>query len=261
MTISTMAKTTHFVLNNGDRGDEVKNLQVLLNKFYCDNLLMVDGIFGPDTKFHLSWFQDDCGMGVDGVVRQKTWAYLEEIVPYAQVSHSTLQRGSAGSEVKYLQVRLNEHSRKSHVNYTKIKVDGIFDAQTQLRVKQLQRNLGLASHGIVDSQTWNALEKVDFISPANLRHGDQGEAVKEVQYILNITGYGTLVVDGIFGTLTEATVKRFQLDYGLKTDGIVNTPTWITLLTMDHTKAWTVQSYGSLKLVFCAKAQTFEEVG
>ena len=78
--------------------------------------------------------------------------------------------------------------------------------------------------------------------PSTLRFGDQGEAVKEVQSILNATGYGTLVVDGIFGAQTEAAVKLFQHDYGLEVDGVVGAQTWEILLSIDYHEGIDYQS-------------------
>ena len=62
-----------------------------------------------------------------------------------------------------------------------------------------------------------------------IRKGSRGEAVKVLQkYLnsLNIEKYNCGDVDGIFGNVTEAAVKRFQYDKGLVSDGIVGPLTW-----------------------------------
>lgn len=62
-----------------------------------------------------------------------------------------------------------------------------------------------------------------------LRKGSKGPYVKELQTILNY-GYGAhLVVDGIFGSLTEIAVISFQKMKGLVADGIVGPKTWAEL--------------------------------
>jgi hypothetical protein len=53
-----------------------------------------------------------------------------------------------------------------------------------------------------------------------LRRGDRGTGVKILQMQLNQLGY-KLIIDGIFGIMTEFVVKSFQHKYGLVTDGIV----------------------------------------
>lgn len=50
----------------------------------------------------------------------------------------------------------------------------------------------------------------------------QGDEVKKLQNGLIVRGYSLGKVDGDFGTKTEAAVKAFQKDAGLKTDGIVD---------------------------------------
>jgi len=57
-----------------------------------------------------------------------------------------------------------------------------------------------------------------------LKAGDVGPAVQEVQEILS--GSGWLKVDGEFGPITEALVKAFQATRGLPVDGIVGPETW-----------------------------------
>jgi peptidoglycan hydrolase-like protein with peptidoglycan-binding domain len=56
-----------------------------------------------------------------------------------------------------------------------------------------------------------------------------GLAVMDLQTALNRHG-AKLVVDGIFGRLTEAAVKAFQKSRGLVVDGIVGPLTWSKLL-------------------------------
>jgi len=57
-----------------------------------------------------------------------------------------------------------------------------------------------------------------------------GAGVIRLQQILNDGGLGPLVVDGQFGPKTEAEVKTFQGNQGLKVDGIVGRLTWTDLL-------------------------------
>ena len=63
-----------------------------------------------------------------------------------------------------------------------------------------------------------------------LRKGDRGNAVKELQTALCAAGEPSLVVDGVFGMLTEGAVLRFQRSHGLVADGIVGPKTWGALV-------------------------------
>ena len=62
-----------------------------------------------------------------------------------------------------------------------------------------------------------------------LRRGSNGEAVEELQAILNAKYGAELEVDGVFGTKTEKAVKAFQNAHNLSADGIVGPKTWAAL--------------------------------
>lgn len=59
----------------------------------------------------------------------------------------------------------------------------------------------------------------------NLKKGDKGSDVQEVQKMLKKLGYYNAKLDGDFGITTEKAVKLFQADQGLTVDGIVGIQT------------------------------------
>lgn len=59
----------------------------------------------------------------------------------------------------------------------------------------------------------------------NMKKGDSGSDVAEVQKMLKKLRYYRFKVDGNFGTRTEQAVIRFQTDKGLQVDGIVGPQT------------------------------------
>ncbi|WP_210611461.1 peptidoglycan-binding domain-containing protein [Priestia flexa] len=61
-----------------------------------------------------------------------------------------------------------------------------------------------------------------------LRLGSQSSYVKKLQQILKDVKYDT-GVDGVFGSKTQAMVKKFQADHNLSADGIVGAATWNAL--------------------------------
>lgn len=64
---------------------------------------------------------------------------------------------------------------------------------------------------------------VPFYFTQLLRKGSGGNEVVELQKFLNDAGYNAGTVDGKFGAKTELAVIRFQMDKGLKVDGVVGT--------------------------------------
>ena len=75
---------------------------------------------------------------------------LEPILNVAPEHQPTLQQGSTGMEVKFVQVTLNQSGFKTEV-------DGLFGAQTDKQVRQFQSKHGLAADGIVGVKTWTAM--------------------------------------------------------------------------------------------------------
>ncbi len=66
-------------------------------------------------------------------------------------------------------------------------------------------------------------------SRPTVRRGSKGEAVKDLQRILNAIDFGPINVDGDFGAKTEESVKAFQAATDLVADGIVGPKTWAAL--------------------------------
>ncbi|RDU38295.1 hypothetical protein DRW41_01625 [Neobacillus piezotolerans] len=62
-----------------------------------------------------------------------------------------------------------------------------------------------------------------------LKMGSKGEHVKTLQIALTQRGYKTNGIDGIFGSGTDAALKKFQKDSKLKMTGIADSETWKAL--------------------------------
>jgi len=58
-----------------------------------------------------------------------------------------------------------------------------------------------------------------------LAYGSTGEEVTYVQQLLQNIGYFNSVIDGVYGSATEAAVTQFQKDFGQYVDGIVGAAT------------------------------------
>lgn len=63
---------------------------------------------------------------------------------------------------------------------------------------------------------------------ANVRQGDCGAAVTQIQERLVVWGY-PVTVDGKFGPGTKAAIVKFQTDLALTADGVVGSETWSIL--------------------------------
>ncbi|MER7704966.1 peptidoglycan-binding protein [Kitasatospora sp. NPDC097605] len=60
-----------------------------------------------------------------------------------------------------------------------------------------------------------------------LKQGSSGDTVKQAQCYLNSSLTGEpLVVDGVFGPVTDAATRRFQVCAKITVDGIIGPQTW-----------------------------------
>ncbi len=219
-------------IQKGSTGDAVKELQQYLSRL--GYTVGADGIFGSTTEAMVKRFQAANGIGADGVVGPKTWAALTSgnangntsTNPGTSTSKPQIQRGSTGDAVKELQQHL------SRLGYP-VGADGIFGSTTETMVKRFQAANGIGADGIVGPKTWAALTGGNAngnttTTRATVKIGSTGDDVKALQQLLVKHGY-QVGIDGIFGSSTEAAVKRFQAANGIGADGIVGPKTWAAL--------------------------------
>lgn len=86
-----------------------------------------------------------------------------------------------------------------------------------------------------------------------LKVGSSGSQVKTLQTKLNNWGYDAGTADGIFGSKTQAAVKRFQQKNGLTVDGIVGAKTAAALGMTLTSSSSSNSSYSSQDVYLLAK--------
>ena len=122
------------------------------------------------------------------------------------------QEGDTGEDVKSIQFLLTAHGNT-------VTVDGIFGSQTKTAVEHFQSAHGLTVDGIVGQQTWPQLI-------IQVSQGSNGDAVRAVQSQFHSRVGTGVVVDGIFGQITDQAVRGFQSLLGITVDGVVGANTW-----------------------------------
>jgi N-acetylmuramoyl-L-alanine amidase len=132
---------------------------------------------------------------------------------------SVFRLGDAGPAVREIQSAL------VHLGLLREQPEAaLFDQPTDWAVREFQQNRGLVVDGLVGPETWAALQA------ARLSLGDRllslagrlyaGDDVAALQERLAELGFDTGRVDGVFGQQTEAALKAFQREYGLRSDGV-----------------------------------------
>jgi peptidoglycan hydrolase-like protein with peptidoglycan-binding domain len=139
----------------------------------------------------------------------------------AGLGHSVLALGSGyGSPSGSPPVRVLQRDLGAG-GYPSGPVDGLYGLRTRHAVVAFQMAHGLQVDGVVGPRTWAALsEPVLVLGPGA---GDQagGESVvRSLQHRLASAGTSPGPIDGRYGVLTDAAVRRFQRAHGLPVTGI-----------------------------------------
>lgn len=191
------------LLKGGDKGIQVKYLQQAL-KIMCCNPGSIDSDYGPGTQAAVEKFQQEWGLGVDGIVGDKTWNCLVD-------------------EIKPIQQALKDKG------FYKEAITGIAKETTYGAVISFQESRGLTADGMVGNSTRARLFNDenggdDLMLP--LSTGDKGDYVLYLQHGLRIMCCSPGSIDGVYGSGTAAAVSNFQSKYGIAQTGTCDTTTW-----------------------------------
>lgn len=192
------------LLKVGDSGIQVKYLQQGL-KIMCCNPGTIDSNYGPGTQAAVEKFQQDWGIGVDGIVGDETWNCLTE-------------------EIKPIQRALKSKG------FYKEAITGIAKSTTYNAVIEFQKSRGLTADGMVGNSTrarlFNDNENGGDELVLPLEAGDKGDYVLFLQHGLRILCCSPGAIDGVYGSGTVTAVTKFQSKYDLSQTGTCNTTTW-----------------------------------
>jgi N-acetylmuramoyl-L-alanine amidase len=143
-------------------------------------------------------------------------------VPVQAATYPVLRVGSRGQAVSRLQQTLKN---KGYFTYPKI--TGYYGTITRDAVIRFQKDYGLYVDGIAGPKTQTALYEGGSGSgyKGTLYFGMYNERVRELQNALKALGYFKGTATGYYGHVTENAVIAFQIDYGLRIDGIAGPQT------------------------------------
>ncbi|MEH1874530.1 peptidoglycan-binding domain-containing protein [Nostoc sp.] len=190
----------------------------------------------------------------------RAWKYMLPLALSLSIlgavsSVMALEKGDQGPSVRSLQQKLKT------AGFYQSSVTQVYDASTQEAVQRFQKAAGLPVDGIVGANTLQKLESWQANKPTTtatqtkkstavntqtkkpsttssassatskrrnpnyLAKGDEGEDVRGLQERLRVAGFYYGNATGIFGPITEESVKRFQDSYKLSVDGVVGPAT------------------------------------
>lgn len=155
------------------------------------------------------------------------------------LAYETIPYGEQSNAVRKMQSKL-----KSKGFYGGA-VDGKFGPSTKAAVKKFQAYVGISADGKPGNKTLTALyegksalnktsntELKEVTKPSNPRtlyYGCTGARVRQLQRALYKAGVYKGAIDGIYGDLTLAAVKKYQSKKGLHADGMAGVKTLASL--------------------------------
>lgn len=256
----------------GDYGNNVQIIQTQLNRIAQNypaipKIRETNGIYTVDTQNAVLEFQRIFNLNPNGTVDKSTWYKIKQYyvgvknlsdlisegvsISELQVPFSTqLVEGSQGVGVKTVQYYLNILAY-FNPNLLSVPLDSVFGPEAAEGVRVFQRYYGLPVTAVVNTATWNVLnriysETVEFLPDGYsgdyaklypgyvLSEGMTGENVRDLQTYLafisqNLEAIPSLSVTGYFGEQTRAAVTTFQNAFGINATGAVGAATWNTI--------------------------------
>lgn len=260
-------------LRVGDAGNNIKIIQTQLNRISRNypaipKISDENGVFGLDTRDAVRQFQEIFNLTPSGEVDKSTWYKIKQYyvgvksladlvgegltISEAQIPFSTqLREGAQGIGVRTVQYYLNILAY-FNPSLLPLPLDGVFGSSTTAAVRQFQQYFGLPVTGVVNTATWNVMnriysETVEFLPEGYsgqfgklypgyfLSEGMSGEDVRDLQSYLSLIGQNfdaipQIPVTGYFGTQTRDAVIAFQNAFGLPANGSVGPVTWNTIV-------------------------------
>ena len=255
------------ILRRGSSGTAVRELQfyLYLLSAYESSIpaVGIDGSFGAATENAVRAYQRFAGLTVDGIVGRATWESLYGKASALRSSGPvvTLKRlpypgkpltvGSEGSDVLYYTILL----RRIAYYFESVEAPPLatgYTGETAVATRSAQALLGLPETGIVDAETWTAVEALSLQLATGMPNPDRdaargmaypGRAMKEgsvgpdvmqIEQWINgranlCCGEGFVRDNSSFGPAETVAVKAAQARAGLHQTGTVDRETWAAL--------------------------------
>ena len=155
-----------YALNMGDRGPEVSELQAALIQLRYLNAGNNTGNFDPITRDAVARFQRDYQLRVSGIAETQTLETISRALRgQAPATNPDIPNDNSNCSQSQGDICLGENSQRvsmlqqrlQQLGFFRGSITGYFSSATRDAVMQFQRNYQLNQTGIVDFQTWQAL--------------------------------------------------------------------------------------------------------
>ena len=143
-------------------------------------------------------------------------------VPNAPANPVIDEEQNKDKSILRLQQALNRLKITDKNNRTLVEDNGM-GAATSSATEKFQKIVGVLPTGIASNTTWDAINQILAKRVIQGTHAS-GVIIRYLQYRIGANP------DGIYGSQTEAALKKFQQQNGLTADGIIGAMTWQKLI-------------------------------
>ncbi|MBD2362518.1 peptidoglycan-binding protein [Anabaena minutissima FACHB-250] len=223
LTLSVLGSVSSvWALERGDQGPSVRNLQQKLQNagFYQAPITQV---YDFPTEDAVRRFQAAAGLPVDGIVGASTLEKLDSwrgATVISQPPTATLVSNQTTLRQTSTNATTSTKPKQTSTTNTQPRQTSTANTQTRTNATTSKQPRQTVAANSVDKKRQ---------SPDYLAKGDEGEQVRVLQERLRVAGFYYGNATGIFGPITEESVKRFQTAYKLDSDGIVGPATMAKL--------------------------------
>ena len=206
-----------YVMQEGDEGDDVKEVQDRLYELAYLDKNSRTGTFGEKTAAAVRSFQSSNGLKVDGKVGAKTLNTLYS----SDVVSNSYKAGDSDDII------INYQKRLQKLGYltSDYACTGKMDNKTVSAIKTFQEANGLVRDGCLGPATMEQINSKDAVHYA-MRLGMSGTSIRAAQQKLYKLGYiRSSQITGYYGETTVEAVKSFQKRNGISQSGEINAKT------------------------------------
>ncbi|WP_018930742.1 peptidoglycan-binding protein [Gracilibacillus lacisalsi] len=212
---NTAAKMEEILTSSLQNGERHENAVVLKERLtvlgYWDSPNPTT-LYGSQTEAAVESFQQDQQLPVSGIVDEITWSLIKELA--SEPLRNPMYREDA--------IDLKE--KLETAGFGSFAKTNYFGPKTESVLKDFQSYYGLSSDGVAGE---NTLAKLDEIANSPFRSGERHQDTIKLKEYLTVLGYwDSSNPTTLYASKTEAAVREFQADQGLKVSGIAEEKTW-----------------------------------
>ncbi|WP_277679962.1 peptidoglycan-binding protein [Gracilibacillus dipsosauri] len=173
--------------------------------------MLITDYFGDYTKTQVEDFQAYYGLEVTGTITEDTFDKLDEL------ENHPLQQGKSHEDLPRLKQQLNR------LGYGNILETDYFGDFSEKKVKEFQKDYGLAENGIIEAKT---KEQINEVYNSGFSVGARHKGIPGLKRKLDHAGFGGMLITDYYGNYTKTRVEDFQAYYGLDVTGSITEETF-----------------------------------